>query len=85
MLQLPPQIDAAAALQGALSRQVAFVPGEEFHLNGAGRNTIRLNFTNAPPERILEGVRRLGEALKDRRLASVAGFRYFDLGKEVVF
>jgi len=46
---------------------VAFVPGEEFHLDGVGRNTLRLNFTHASPERIEEGIRRLGAVLRSGR------------------
>ena len=56
--------DAAALLPRALERGVAFVPGESFHLEGRGRNTLRLNFTNATPERIAEGIRRLAEVVR---------------------
>lgn len=54
--------DAGALLPAALQRGVAFVPGEEFYLKGAGRNTMRLNFSNATPARIEEGVHRLAQA-----------------------
>jgi 2-aminoadipate transaminase len=64
LLTLPIGSCGTALLQRGLQRNVAFVPGEEFHLNGAGRNTIRLNFSNALPERIDEGIRRLGELLR---------------------
>jgi 2-aminoadipate transaminase len=64
MLTLPPGMDGAALLREALSEQVAFVPGEEFHLGDAGRDRVRLNFTNAPPNRIIEGVRRMAQALE---------------------
>jgi 2-aminoadipate transaminase len=56
-----PSIDASNLLPEALNRGVAYVPGEEFHLDGAGHDTLRLNFTNASPERIQEGIRRLGQ------------------------
>jgi 2-aminoadipate transaminase len=55
--------DAGALLPAALARKVAFVPGEEFHLNGDGRNTLRLNFSNTQPEQIEIGIRCLAEAL----------------------
>jgi len=35
------------------------VPGEEFHPDGRGRNTLRLNFSNARPEQIDTGIARL--------------------------
>jgi 2-aminoadipate transaminase len=60
MVTLPLEVDGQELLRRALRQRVAFVPGEEFHLEGAGRNTVRLNFTHASPERIREGIRRLG-------------------------
>jgi len=45
---------------------VAFVPGEPFHPNGGGRNTMRLNFSNASPEMITEGIHRLGNVLHEK-------------------
>ncbi len=64
LVTLPLGWSGAELLKQALARNVAFVPGEDFHLDGAGRNTFRLNFSNATPERIEEGVKRLGEALR---------------------
>ncbi|HTH48655.1 MAG TPA: PLP-dependent aminotransferase family protein, partial [Candidatus Limnocylindria bacterium] len=58
-LRLPEQVNATALLTQALARGVAFVPGEDFHANGGGHNTLRLNFTGSSAEQIGEGVRRL--------------------------
>ena len=63
-LTFPPEMDAAEMLQAAIARRVAFVPGESFFTDGSGRNTARLNFSNATPERIREGVGRLAECLR---------------------
>lgn len=63
LVTLPEHVDAAALLPEALKHNVAFVPGEEFHLNGRGRNTIRLNFSNASPEQIEIGIQRLGRVI----------------------
>jgi 2-aminoadipate transaminase len=57
---LPKHLNAGGFLPAALEQGVAYVPGEEFHLNGEGKNTVRLNFTNAPPERIEAGIKTLG-------------------------
>jgi 2-aminoadipate transaminase len=57
-------MDAAEVLKAAVARKVAFVPGESFFTDGTGRNTARLNFSNATPERIGEGVARLAECLR---------------------
>lgn len=69
-VELPPEIDAAELLAAATAEKVAFVPGQGFHADGSGRNTFRLNFSNASPERIREGVRRLRRAYD-----SIAGNR----------
>jgi len=55
-----PSVDATALLPHALEQGVAYVPGEEFHLGGEGKNTMRLNFSNARPEQIQIGIERLG-------------------------
>jgi 2-aminoadipate transaminase len=63
---LPEVLNARELLADALAQGVAFVPGEEFHVAGAGKNTLRLNFSNASPERIDEGIQRLGRVLRER-------------------
>ncbi|WP_242337150.1 MULTISPECIES: aminotransferase-like domain-containing protein [Anaeromyxobacter] len=54
--------DAAELLTHALAEGLAFVPGGEFHPEGEGKATLRLNFTHSAPARIAEGVARLGRA-----------------------
>jgi 2-aminoadipate transaminase len=43
---------------------VAFVPGFAFYPDGRGKNAMRLNFSAMPPERIKEGIARLGRVLQ---------------------
>ena len=47
----------------AMEKKVAFVPGNPFYTNKTEVNTMRLNYTNATPEVIEEGIKRLGEIL----------------------
>ncbi len=61
--QMPASIDATELLKEALAENVAFVPGAAFHADGSGRHTMRLNFTNMTPQRIDEGIVRLGRAI----------------------
>ncbi len=61
---LPAGMDAAELLQAALTRRVAFVPGAPFFADGSGANTLRLNFSNATPDRIREGIARLGQVVR---------------------
>lgn len=62
---LPKKIDTNAIFQQAVEARVAFVPGGSFHPQGGGRNTMRLNFSNAKPELIMEGIKRLAKVVKD--------------------
>ncbi len=62
---LPEQIDAAALLEASLEQKVAFVPGESFHANGGGMNTMRLNFSHPTLQRITEGVGRLARSIAE--------------------
>ena len=61
---LPQDMAAGALLGRALEQNVAFVPGEEFHLDGAGQNTMRLNFTKSSVPEIVAGISRLAEVIK---------------------
>jgi 2-aminoadipate transaminase len=63
-LTLPEGSNAEDILKHCLERDVAFVPGHVFFPDGSGRNTMRLNFSNAAPTTIEEGIRRMGEVLK---------------------
>jgi len=69
--ELPPSIDTRELLADALEENVAFVPGQSFYPDRSGHNTMRLNFSNVTPDRIEEGIARLGRAIK-RRLARAA-------------
>jgi 2-aminoadipate transaminase len=62
---LPGWLESASILEAAIERKVAFVPGMPFYPCGGGHNTMRLNFSNASPEEIREGIRRLGEVLEE--------------------
>lgn len=63
---LPEYLDAADVLKDAVEKKVAFVPGAPFHPNGGGHNTMRINFSNATPEKIEEGIARLGQVLSEK-------------------
>jgi DNA-binding transcriptional MocR family regulator len=67
-LELPDAVDARLLLRISLDRGVAFVPGDSFFPNTQRRNTLRLNFSNMPEQRIMEGIRRLGTAMKEMLL-----------------
>jgi len=55
----PAGLDALQLLNRAVEQKVAFVPGRDFFPGDAGKNYLRLNYSNSTPERIREGVKRL--------------------------
>jgi DNA-binding transcriptional MocR family regulator len=64
-VELPYQVNARDVLVKSLENMVAFVPGGAFYPNGGMENTLRLNFSNMPEDRIVEGIKRLANVLKD--------------------
>lgn len=62
---LPSHLSAAEVLKVAIERKVAFVPGDPFHPNGGGHNTMRINFSFSRPEVIMEGIQRMGEVIHE--------------------
>jgi 2-aminoadipate transaminase len=63
-VELPANIAAKEVFKKALENNVAFVPGDSFFPKGDCKNTLRLNFSNMPEEKIIEGIKRLGSVLK---------------------
>jgi 2-aminoadipate transaminase len=63
-VELPGEVSARRLLARCLERDVAFVPGDCFFPGGGHANTLRLNFSNMPEERIAEGIARLGGAVR---------------------
>ena len=63
-LKLPRQYDTRELFDIAIQENVAFVIGEAFHCDGSGKHTMRLNFSFASDEKIVEGVKRLANAIR---------------------
>ena len=59
-------LDVADLFPEVCKRKVAYVSGESFFADGAGRNTIRLNYSNATFEQIDRGMKILGNFFKER-------------------
>ncbi len=60
---LPTGVNSRRLLDEALRHDVAFVPGDPFFAEGDKGSHMRLNFSNATPEMIREGIRRLSIAV----------------------
>src|ERR1041385_4973411 len=62
-VELPEEIDVAELEKAAKERDVVFVKGTDFLLEG-GANTLRLAYSGVTPEQIDEGITRLAEAVR---------------------
>lgn len=62
---LPEYMDAKELQMKCLEKKVAFVPGGSFFPNGGHENTLRLNYSCMPEDKIVEGITRLAEAIKE--------------------
>jgi 2-aminoadipate transaminase len=64
---LPEGCSSTKILELAVAKEkVAFVPGTPFFPHGGGENMLRMNFSNASPDAIREGIRRLGNVFADQ-------------------
>jgi 2-aminoadipate transaminase len=63
---LPDYIDTTDLLARALEQRVAFVPGRAAFLDGRGGSAMRLNFSGVGEDEIREGIRRIGEVVREQ-------------------
>ncbi len=64
-LTLPEGSDTGELFRLALESYVAFVEGGVFHCNGTGKNTMRINYSFMPREKIEKGVEILAGVIAD--------------------
>jgi len=62
-VSLPERLDTTEMFHQAIERQVAYIPGGVFSVDGSTKNALRLNFSNVKPEAIEEGVARLADVI----------------------
>lgn len=62
---LPAHVNARDLMAKALEKNVAFVPGGSFFPNGGNENTMRMNYSMMPEEKIVEGIKRLGLVIRE--------------------
>ena len=62
-VELPEDVDVAALEKAAKERDVVFVKGTDFLVEGGG-NALRLAYSGVTPEQIGEGIKRLAQALQ---------------------
>ncbi|MGV3464758.1 MAG: PLP-dependent aminotransferase family protein [Heyndrickxia sp.] len=62
-VELPKDMDSTHLFAECLKNNVAFVPGAPFFPNSKHKNTLRLNYSNMSKEKIIEGMKQMGEVL----------------------
>ncbi len=63
---MPSYIDTTDLLARALQEHVAFVPGRAAYVDGRGGSAMRLNFSGVTEDEIREGIRRIGEVVREQ-------------------
>ena len=63
-VELDGKVNTTKLLEKCLEQDVAFVPGDSFYPNSGKSNTMRINFSNTQEEKIVEGIRRIGNAIR---------------------
>ena len=64
-VNLPKNMDAEELFQRAVDKDVAFVTGQPFFVDGSGRNTFRLSYSQAGEEDMAAAIREIGNLIKD--------------------
>jgi 2-aminoadipate transaminase len=64
-VELPEEINVQDLFKKCLDNKVAFVPGDSFFPNDARINAFRLNYSNMSEEKIVEGMKRIGNVLNE--------------------
>ena len=64
-VELPETINTRELASKALEKKVAFVPGSGFFPNGGNNCCMRLNYSCMPDDRIVEGIHRLADVIKE--------------------
>ena len=62
---LPEYMDAKDLQMKCLAKKVAFVPGGSFFPNGGHDNTLRLNYSCMPEEKIVQGITALCRTIRE--------------------
>lgn len=64
-LHLSENMNSRELLEYAIKRNVAYVPGDVFHCDGSGENTLRLNYSYPTKEQAETGITALAEAIDE--------------------
>jgi 2-aminoadipate transaminase len=69
-ITLPRKINTNLLLRKAIAKKVAYVAGDAFYHDGGNYNSMRLNFSYSTDKQIIEGIKRLGDVIKEELIKS---------------
>jgi 2-aminoadipate transaminase len=64
-MTLPETVSSMEVFETAIRDHVAVLPGTPFYIDGGGNNTLRINFSNAAPDKIRIGIERLSRVIRN--------------------
>ncbi|MBN2260794.1 MAG: PLP-dependent aminotransferase family protein [Clostridiales bacterium] len=64
-VEFPEHVNTRDLMAEAIKKNVACVPGGSFYPNGGHENAIRVNYSNMPEDKIVDGIKRLSEVIKE--------------------
>ncbi|MGO3061365.1 aminotransferase-like domain-containing protein [Corynebacterium casei] len=64
-VDVPQNIDTPSLLDEAMDERILYIPGTAFFLDGRGRNSLRLAYSQVDEATLREGARRLGAILQN--------------------
>ena len=64
-VKLPKNMDADELFQRAVDKDLAFVTGQPFFVDGSGQNTFRLSYSQVGEEDMEAAIREIGNLIKD--------------------
>jgi 2-aminoadipate transaminase len=64
-MTLPETVSSMEVFEAAIRDHVAVLPGTPFYIDGGGNTTLRINFSNATPDKIRTGIERLSRVIRN--------------------
>jgi 2-aminoadipate transaminase len=71
-VELPADMDAGDLFRQAVAKNVAFVTGQPFFVDGGGHNTLRLSYAQAGQQDIEYAIRKIGSLIKAHLINNAA-------------
>ncbi|MCD6546262.1 MAG: PLP-dependent aminotransferase family protein [Thermotogae bacterium] len=69
-VKLPENVDTMDMLELAKEKKILYIPGEVFHIDGKGKNYMRVSFCLPTQEQIVEGTKRLVQVIREYQAKS---------------